>query len=73
MAVATDAMICTINFSVSFFVMVLMFNVQCLIFNVKRGGALRPRYPCGLVGDDVVVIVVAVATTAITSLVLTRA
>ena len=31
MAVATDAMICTINFSVSFFVMVLMFNVHCLM------------------------------------------
>ena len=38
-----------------------------------RGGALMPRCPCGLVGDDVVIIVVAVATTAIASLVITRA
>ena len=27
-AVATDAMICTMNFSVSFFVMILIFNLS---------------------------------------------
>ena len=52
MAVATDAMICTINFSVSFFVMVLMFNV--------RGGALRPQ-PRGLIVGYVVIIAAASA------------
>ena len=45
MAVATDAMICTINLMVSFFVIGYLLS--------------------GLVGDDVVIVVVAVATAAL--------
>jgi hypothetical protein len=45
MAVATDAMICTINFKVSF--LLITINVSCLIFNVSldipQGGACYRR------------------------------
>ena len=75
MAVATDAMICTMNLMVSFFVIVdkvirLITSILTFFhFYILELGWGKAPNPYGLVGDDIIIIVVAVATTAIASLV----